>query len=44
MKKNWKKGARPGLQPEPKIKEGYLLRYSQLVTSGATGAVFKDRF
>ena len=30
--------------PEPKIKEGYLLRYSQLVTSGATGAVFKDRF
>ena len=29
--------------PEPKIKEGYALRYSQLVTSGATGAVFKDR-
>jgi dihydroxy-acid dehydratase len=30
--------------PEPKIKEGYGFRYAQLVTSGATGAVFKDRF
>jgi len=29
--------------PEPKIKSGYALRYSQLVTSGATGAVFKDK-
>ncbi len=28
--------------PEPKIKHGYALRYSQMVTSGATGAVFKD--
>ena len=30
--------------PEPKIKEGYALRYSRLVGSGATGAVFKDTF
>jgi dihydroxy-acid dehydratase len=29
---------------EPNIKEGYALRYAQLVTSGATGAVFKDTF
>ena len=28
--------------PEPRIKSGYALRYSGLVTSGATGAVFKD--
>ncbi|UCG13449.1 MAG: dihydroxy-acid dehydratase [Deltaproteobacteria bacterium] len=28
--------------PEPKIKEGYAYRYSKLVTSGATGAVFRD--
>ncbi len=27
---------------EPKIKTGYLYRYSKLVTSAATGAVFKD--
>jgi dihydroxy-acid dehydratase len=26
----------------PKIKSGYLYRYSQLVTSGSTGAVFQD--
>jgi len=26
----------------PKIKSGYLYRYSQLVTSGSTGAVFRD--
>jgi dihydroxy-acid dehydratase len=32
-------------QPRPpKIKSGYLYRYSQLVTSGSTGAVFKDDF
>jgi len=30
--------------PEPKIKEGYAYRYAQMVTSGATGAVFKDDF
>jgi len=28
--------------PEPKVKEGYLARYAKLVTSAATGAVFKD--
>ena len=28
--------------PEPKIKVGYLYRYSKLVTSANTGAVFKD--
>jgi dihydroxy-acid dehydratase len=28
----------------PKIKSGYLYRYSQSVTSGSTGAVFKDDF
>ena len=28
--------------PEPKVKEGYLARYARLVTSAATGAVFKD--
>jgi dihydroxy-acid dehydratase len=28
--------------PEPKVKEGYLARYANLVTSAATGAVFKD--
>jgi len=31
----WKK-------PEPKVKTGYLSRYAKLVTSAATGAVFKD--
>jgi dihydroxy-acid dehydratase len=32
-------------QPRPpKIKSGYLARYSRLVTSGSTGAVFKDDF
>ncbi len=28
-------------QPEPKVKKGYLARYARLVTSAATGAVFK---
>jgi len=28
--------------PEPKVKEGYLARYAKLVTSAATGAIFKD--
>jgi dihydroxy-acid dehydratase len=28
---------------EPKIKEGYLRRYAQSVTSASTGAIFKDR-
>ncbi|MFH1624489.1 MAG: dihydroxy-acid dehydratase, partial [Pseudomonadota bacterium] len=35
-KRNW----RP---PEPEIKEGYLCRYSKLVTSASTGAVFRDK-
>jgi len=30
------------IPPEPKVKEGYLARYAKLVTSAATGAVFKD--
>jgi dihydroxy-acid dehydratase len=29
-------------QPEPKVKVGYLARYSKLVTSAATGAVMKS--
>ncbi|MCX8110229.1 MAG: dihydroxy-acid dehydratase [Syntrophorhabdaceae bacterium] len=33
-KKSWKR-------PEPKIKDGYMSRYAQMVTSAATGAVFK---
>ena len=32
---NWKK-------PAPKVTTGYLARYAKLVTSAATGAVFKD--
>jgi len=28
--------------PEPKVKEGYLARYARLVTSAATGAIFRD--
>ena len=35
-----KKGWNP---PEPKIKEGYIYRYSKLVTSANTGAVFRDK-
>jgi dihydroxy-acid dehydratase len=30
------------LPPKPKISTGYLGRYSRLVTSGSTGAVFED--
>lgn len=30
------------VQPEPKIKDGYLGRYAKLVTSANTGAVFAD--
>lgn len=33
--KDWKR-------PEPKIKRGYMYRYSQMVTSAATGAVFRE--
>jgi dihydroxy-acid dehydratase len=33
-RKQWK-------PPAPKVKEGYLSRYSKMVTSAATGAVFK---
>ena len=29
---------------EPKVKTGYLARYAQMVTSGATGAVLKQKF
>jgi len=35
-KKNWR-------QPAPKVKCGYAYRYSQMVTSASTGAVFKDK-
>ncbi|MDH3803159.1 MAG: dihydroxy-acid dehydratase, partial [Deltaproteobacteria bacterium] len=28
--------------PEPKIKEGYLYRYSRMVSSGAKGAVLRE--
>jgi len=35
-RKQWK-------APAPKIKEGYLSRYSQMVTSAASGAVFKSK-
>ncbi len=34
-KRAWKK-------PQPKIKEGYMARYAKMVTSAATGAVFKE--
>jgi dihydroxy-acid dehydratase len=34
-KKSWNR-------PEPKIKEGYMARYAKMVTSAASGAVFKD--
>ena len=34
-KKAWKR-------PQPKIKEGYMARYAKLVTSAASGAIFKD--
>ena len=30
------------VKPEPKIKTGYLRRYSRLVSSGMTGAVLKN--
>jgi len=30
--------------PAPRITSGYAARYAQLVTSGSTGAVFKDSF
>ncbi|WP_246943265.1 dihydroxy-acid dehydratase [Bacillus pinisoli] len=33
-KKNW-------VQPEPKVKSGYLARYAKLVTSASTGGVLK---
>jgi dihydroxy-acid dehydratase len=39
------KKRRKGWVPHPpKIKSGYAFRYAQLVTSGSSGAVFKDRF
>jgi len=33
-KKSW-------IQPEPKIKKGYLARYAALVTSANTGGILK---
>jgi len=30
------------VKPEPKIKKGYLSRYAKLVTSAATGAIFRE--
>ncbi|MGM9970618.1 MAG: dihydroxy-acid dehydratase [Anaeroplasma sp.] len=30
------------VKPEPKVKKGYLSRYSKLVTSASTGAIFKE--
>ncbi|NIQ40283.1 MAG: dihydroxy-acid dehydratase [Proteobacteria bacterium] len=33
--KNW-------TEPPPKVKKGYLQRYAKLVSSGATGAIFKE--
>jgi dihydroxy-acid dehydratase len=34
---------RKGFKPrEPRIKTGYLGRYTKLVTSASTGAIFKD--
>jgi dihydroxy-acid dehydratase len=35
-KKNWR-------QPAPKVTSGYAYRYSQMVTSASTGAVFKEK-
>jgi dihydroxy-acid dehydratase len=35
-RKQWK-------PPSPRIKEGYLSRYSQMVTSAASGAIFKPK-
>ena len=35
-KSSWKR-------PAPKIKEGYMARYADMVTGAASGAVFKDR-
>jgi dihydroxy-acid dehydratase len=32
------------IPPEPKIKEGYAYRYSKMVTSASTGAIFKNNF
>jgi len=39
--KEMKKRKSAWRRPEPKIKEGYMARYAQMVTSAATGAVFK---
>jgi dihydroxy-acid dehydratase len=40
-KKEMEKRKAAWKKPEPKIKEGYMARYAKLVTSAATGAVFK---
>jgi len=39
--KEMEKRKRSWVKPEPKIKEGYMARYAQMVTSAASGAVFK---
>jgi dihydroxy-acid dehydratase len=38
-----KKRRKKWTPPPPKIKSGYAYRYAQMVTSGSTGAVLKDR-
>lgn len=40
-KKEMEKRKSAWTRPEPKIKEGYMARYAEMVTSAATGAVFK---
>lgn len=41
-KAEMEKRTRAWKKPQPKIKEGYMARYAKMVTSAATGAVFKD--
>ncbi|MBV6506627.1 MAG: Dihydroxy-acid dehydratase [Syntrophorhabdaceae bacterium] len=40
-KKEMEKRMSVWVKPEPKIKEGYMARYAKMVTSAATGAIFK---
>ncbi|HPH40837.1 MAG TPA: dihydroxy-acid dehydratase [Syntrophorhabdaceae bacterium] len=40
-KKEMEKRMSVWVRPEPKIKEGYMARYAKMVTSAATGAIFK---
>ena len=41
-KKTLEERAKKWKEPPPKIKKGYLHRYAQLVSSAATGAIFKE--